>query len=239
MVTNQPRRATRIGSRTLVRRSSGEQAALYIRQLIFDGALRPGQRVPQDDIAAALGVSRIPLREALIALEREGWVTIEIHRGAFVNALSPETVQDHFELFGIIYGFAIHRAMERSGDTWIQHMVELQADLAAATDPTKAVELIFGIYRAIVDGARSPRLRVILRAISTLVPGDFFEEVPTAIEVERKSLAAMVRALKRHDADKAADEYARMLRQVSREVTELFRERGLFEKPMDAGDIEE
>jgi DNA-binding GntR family transcriptional regulator len=64
------------------RLSSGDQAALYIRRLIFDGDLRPGTRVPQDEIAQTLGVSRIPVREALIALEREGWVTIELHRGA-------------------------------------------------------------------------------------------------------------------------------------------------------------
>src|SRR5580658_5398219 len=48
----------------LVCESSGNQAAAYIRTLIFNGDLRPGQRVPQDDIAVALGVSRIPLREA-------------------------------------------------------------------------------------------------------------------------------------------------------------------------------
>ncbi|HET6663353.1 MAG TPA: GntR family transcriptional regulator, partial [Acidimicrobiales bacterium] len=54
----------------LVRMSSGDQAALYIRRLMFDGDLRPGTRVPQDEIAQALGVSRIPVREALIALER-------------------------------------------------------------------------------------------------------------------------------------------------------------------------
>ena len=53
------------------RRSSGDQAALYIRRLIFDGQLRPGGRVPQDEVAKSLGISRIPVREALIALEAE------------------------------------------------------------------------------------------------------------------------------------------------------------------------
>ena len=63
-------------------------------------------RVPQDAIAQDLGVSRIPVREALIVLEREGWVTNEMHRGAFINALDEPTVHDHYELFGLIYGFA-------------------------------------------------------------------------------------------------------------------------------------
>ena len=86
------------------RLTSGEQAALYIRRLVFDGDLKPGDRVPQDVVAAALGMSRIPVREALIALEREGWVTIETHRGAFVNGFDRQAVRDHYALFALIYG---------------------------------------------------------------------------------------------------------------------------------------
>ena len=97
-----------------VRTSSGDQVALYIRWLIFDGVLPPGTRVPQDEIAQQLGVSRIPVREALIALEREGWVTIQLHRGAFINALNEDDVRDHYELYGRVYGFAARRAIDRS-----------------------------------------------------------------------------------------------------------------------------
>jgi len=81
----------------LARRSSGDHAATYIKRLIFDQHLRPGDRVPQDDVAQALGISRIPVREALIALEREGWITIEMHRGAFVNDLDEQAVRDHYD----------------------------------------------------------------------------------------------------------------------------------------------
>ncbi len=56
----------------IVRTPSGEYIASHIRRLIFEGELRPGMRVPQDAIAQDLGVSRIPVREALIVLEREG-----------------------------------------------------------------------------------------------------------------------------------------------------------------------
>jgi DNA-binding GntR family transcriptional regulator len=221
----------------LVRQSSGDQAAHYIRTLIFNGDLRPGQRVPQDDIAVALGVSRIPLREALIALEREGWVTIEIHRGAFVNAMDVKTVEDHFELFGLIYGFAMHRAFERSGEEFVAQMETLQAELTATKDPVEAAELIFSMYRTIIDGARSPRVRVVLRAISTLIPGDFFETVPDAIEIERKSLAAVVRALRQGNVDRASDEYTKMLHRVAKVVIREFRQRGLFLRPDEVAKV--
>src|SRR5271166_4941796 len=100
----------------LVRTSSAEHIALHIRSLIFEGELLPGTRVPQDAIAEDLGVSRIPIREALIALEREGWVTIEMHRGAFINALDKQSIRDHYELLGLIYGFAAKRALARADE---------------------------------------------------------------------------------------------------------------------------
>src|ERR1700684_2786929 len=116
----------------LVRTPSGEHIASHVRSLIFEGELRPGMRVPQDAIAQDLGVSRIPVREALIVLEREGWVTNEMHRGAFINALDEPTVHDHYELFGLIYGFAAKRAASRRSAELPDHLAELQITFANA-----------------------------------------------------------------------------------------------------------
>src|ERR1700737_2862560 len=127
----------------MIRRSSGEHAALYIRRLIFDGELRPGARVPQDEIAQTLGISRIPVREALIALEREGWVTIELHRGAFINALDEGTVRDTCELFGVTYGFAARRALARGAAEMLPRLKEIQAGLDATDDPNEFTQLAF------------------------------------------------------------------------------------------------
>ncbi|MFM6944772.1 MAG: GntR family transcriptional regulator, partial [Bacteroidota bacterium] len=58
-------------------------------------------------------MSRIPVREAIIALESEGWLRVEPHRGAFVNALDDRVVLDHYALYGRYFGFAAQRAIER------------------------------------------------------------------------------------------------------------------------------
>src|ERR1019366_2682230 len=116
----------------IVRTSSGEQIASHIRWLIFDGSLRPGMRVPQDAIARNLGVSRIPVREALIVLEREGWVTIEMHRGAFINALDEQAVHDHYELYGLIFGFAAQRALSRRVPDLPERLADIQEEVAKA-----------------------------------------------------------------------------------------------------------
>jgi DNA-binding GntR family transcriptional regulator len=213
----------------IVRTSSAEHIALHIRTLIFDGVLKPGMRIPQDAIAEDLGVSRIPVREALIVLEHEGWVTIEMHRGAFINALDKRAVHDHYELYGLIYGFAAQRALARGGDDLPLVLADIQATFADATDPEDQQQLSIAFHGAIVRAAASPRINVALRAMSALVPGDFFEMVPSAVDVERRGLAAIVRAMQKGDGEKASAEYAKMMRQVGNKVTLLFDERSLFD----------
>src|SRR5947208_6030946 len=146
----------------LERRTSGEQAALYIRKLIFDGHLHAGERVHQDDVARALGISRIPVREALISLEREGWVTIEPNRGAFVTALDEQAVRDHYELYGLIFGFAARRALARRPEGLGDQLVKLAGAINRTDDPEDLQRLVIEFHAAISAAARSPRINVVL-----------------------------------------------------------------------------
>lgn len=216
----------------MVRRSSGEQAALYIRRLIFDGRLRQGDRVPQDDIARTLGVSRIPVREALLSLEREGWVTIKPHRGAFIGSLDEAAVRDHYALYGLVYGFAAKRATERSTPELVDRLAETCKALDEQDDPVVVVRLNREFDRLILETASSPRLRAVLRAMVGIVPGNFFALVPGAIEVERTGSKAILDAIRRRDAAQAAEEYARMLKHQGDLVAELFKARNLFSGPV-------
>ena len=217
------------GDRQIVRTSSGEQIASHIRWLIFDGSLRPGMRVPQDAIARNLGVSRIPVREALIVLEREGWVTNEMHRGAFINALDEQAVHDHYELYGLIFGFAAQRALSRRVAALPDRLAELQAAFSRATTPEEQHRLSIDFHGAILKVASSPRIDVALRSMSALVPGDFFDSVPDSVDVMKRGLAAIVRTMKQGDGEKASAEYVKLMRQVGNKVAQLFAERNLFE----------
>jgi len=85
-------------NRPIARRTVAVEAAEILRQRILTGDLRSGQPIRQEQIAQELGVSRIPLREALKQLEAEGFVTIEPHKGAVVSTLSLAEVEELFEL---------------------------------------------------------------------------------------------------------------------------------------------
>ncbi len=69
-----------------------------LRRRIMAGAIAEGQQLRQEALAADLGVSRIPVREALRQLEAEGFVSIESHRGAVVSKLSLDEIAELFEL---------------------------------------------------------------------------------------------------------------------------------------------
>ena len=142
------------------RRSSGDAAAQYIRTLIFDGHLHPGARVPQDDVAEALGISRIPVREALIALGQQGWVTIAPNRGAFVTAFDERAVRDHYELYGLVYGFAAKKALERSGAVLGEKLSQLARDYSNTSEPAEAQRIALAFHAGVVEAACSPRIDV-------------------------------------------------------------------------------
>jgi DNA-binding GntR family transcriptional regulator len=228
-ILSAPQEGAALPGGNLARMSSGEQVRLYVRRLIFDGVLRQGQRVPQDAIAQALGVSRIPVREALIALEREGWTTIIPHRGAFVNALDEPSIRDHYELYGLFYGFGVRRAVERKGPGLAEPLRAIQERIVAAEDPDSLHALTLDFHRTVIEAAQSPRLRTMLRQMTDIVPGNFFALVPGADEVEREGVAAIVAAIERGYPELAEREYATMLRRQGDLVVELFQSRGMFE----------
>jgi DNA-binding GntR family transcriptional regulator len=225
-------RSTRIpaSSGAVIRKGSGEQAAAYIRQLIFDGQLSEGMRLPQDDVAKAVGVSRIPIREAIIALEREGWVTTELHRGAIVSAFDEQIILDHYELFGLIYGLAARRAAQRQDPEIIDRLASLAQEVRTTDDLKRIGEIAVAFHSTVVDAARSPRITVVLRAMTALVPGPFFVLVPDAVDAERKGLRAIVRAVREGNGDTAAREYSKMLGKQAELVVDLFHQRQLAQE---------
>jgi DNA-binding GntR family transcriptional regulator len=210
-------------------RTGAERAELEIRRLIFTGALSAGDRIPQDEIARSLGISRIPLREALIALEREGWTTIEPYRGAFVNALDERAVRDHYALYGITYGFAVERALDRSEPVALAERLErIRREAAATDDLDRFEERTIAFHAAIVSEARSERIKVVLRAMPGLVPGNFFAAVPGSVEAERAGFASIVAAVAASDATAARGAYATMMRVQGDLAVEALRTLGLF-----------
>jgi DNA-binding GntR family transcriptional regulator len=87
-----------------------------LRRRIMAGVLPEGQQLRQEALAADLGVSRIPVREALRQLEAEGFVAIQSHRGAVVSKLSLDEIIELFELRMRLEGWLLALAIPEMGD---------------------------------------------------------------------------------------------------------------------------
>jgi DNA-binding GntR family transcriptional regulator len=85
-------------TRKIVRTTTVELVTKAIRQRILSGELAPGEPLRQEALADELGVSRVPIREAITRLTSEGLLTKEPHKGAYVAELSIEEVQETFEI---------------------------------------------------------------------------------------------------------------------------------------------
>ena len=166
---------------------------------------------------------------ALIALEREGWVTIELYRGAFVNALDEHAVRDHYDMLGVVYGFAVRQATLHRDDASDTALVAIEEQLRRATTAGTLYPLAVSFHATIVATARSPRIRALLRAMPPLVPGDFFELVGDAIDGQRDALLAIGSAIRAGDRDGASRRYVDMTARNTQLVVDVFRTRGLFE----------
>jgi len=152
---------------------NGDTVAGQIVRMILDGRLRAGDRIDRNAIAALEGVSRAPVQEALIQLEREGLVTTRYHRGAFVEALDAEAIRDHYSVWALLNGEAAARAAAVADP-------ELTADLGAVLeamegcdDPDEFDALGFEFRRLINARTAGPRLRATLRGFLNLMPETF------------------------------------------------------------------
>jgi DNA-binding GntR family transcriptional regulator len=209
----------------LARRNVGEAVADHIRQLVFDGELRDGQRVPQKEIALALGVSSIPVREALVALEREGVVSIHAGRGAFVNGVDPDVAREQFYVFGRIYGLAARRAAERAHVDWIAQLAGLAEQIQDGSDETEVLAMSIEFQKLIVDAGGSKRLYALFRPLAQMVPGNFYVAIPGSLARTRRGVAQIVAAMRAGKPERAELACWEMMDDIGELVARLLRRR--------------
>ena len=131
-----------------------------LRTAIRQGVLAPGERLAQADLADQLGVSRIPLRDALRRLEMEGVVLIDGRRGAWVTRLGPDDISEIYEMRVILETRCIRYAVHGLADEDVERLVELSEGMdrndLSSLDGYTARRLF---YARLYDSARRPRMR--------------------------------------------------------------------------------
>src|SRR2546427_9902876 len=94
-------------------RNASVAATEVIRQAILDGRLEPGRRLKEEELARELGISRTPVREALLILQAEGLVVGTPNRGAIVRAHDSDDLRDLYDLRALLEGHGARLAAAR------------------------------------------------------------------------------------------------------------------------------
>jgi DNA-binding GntR family transcriptional regulator len=114
------------------RKSLGEDVADRLREAILHGELSPGQRLREEELSVRLQVSRGPVRDAFILLEREGLVRASRNRGVSVVELTRNDLQEIFTLRSALEPLAIRLAIQRGDTSDLAQMDASLAEMASA-----------------------------------------------------------------------------------------------------------
>jgi DNA-binding GntR family transcriptional regulator len=152
-----------------LRRASdlADRAAERIRAAILSGDLCPGSRIRQEDLAARLAVSRAPVREALVVLEREGLVQTDRWRGTIVAPLDTELIRDLYEFREGVERHVAERLAERTDMSWdaVEQIVDAGRKATASDDLSvpAAIDLDLRFHTSLYDAVGNRILSDVMR----------------------------------------------------------------------------
>src|SRR5919202_6686418 len=102
----------------------------HLKQAILAGEIQPGERLLETRLAKSLGVSRIPVREAIRKLEREGLIVAFPRRGVYASSLSPRDVDEVYAVRAVLEGLAARLAAEHRTEEQLGRLDTIVAEMA-------------------------------------------------------------------------------------------------------------
>lgn len=195
------------GGQPLVRNASAVATEL-IRQAILDGGLSPGERLKEEELAQRLGISRTPVREALLILQTEGLVEAAPNRGATVRAHDADELDDLYHLRALLEGHAARQAALRATDETVAALwasCDRFADVASKDDVRAIVQENMFFHHAVLEAAGSARLAAMVRKVIELplVYRSYIWYSPRQREISVHYHRQITHALETRDAERA------------------------------------
>ena len=195
------------GQASLAQTASAAAADL-IRQAILDGRVVPGQRLKEEELAQQLGISRTPIREALLVLQTEGLLEATPNRGAAVRSYDHAELEELYDLRAVLESHAARRAASR---VTTEQLEELRAScdrfaLLLAGDDLPALVAENGFFHdTILAAAASDRLKGMVRQVVALplVYKSYIWYSPAQASASHHYHLQLVRALEQRDGERA------------------------------------
>ena len=178
-----------------------------IRGRILDGTLKPGERLVEDRLSAELGVSRVPVREALRGLSAEGLVTLLPRRGATVVEVTPEDVAELVEVRALLEGLNARLAAQRHDPEIVALLEETLAHGNEAARTGTAEELArlnAEFHERLAEASRNSVLSDVMRGLRERTSIAFAINGRTRAREDWQEHAGVLAAVIAGDAELAA-----------------------------------
>jgi DNA-binding GntR family transcriptional regulator len=149
----------------LARQATEDWAVSELRSAILTGTLSPGTRLRQEDLASQMGVSRMPVRQALLALEREGLVRTDRWHGTVVAPIDPDLIRDMYAFRAVVERHVAETLARRSdfASEPIRQVLTAGRKAIASGDLNRAIELDLRFHTMLYDSVGNQVLSSFMR----------------------------------------------------------------------------
>ena len=182
-----------------------------LKEGILSLAIKPREYLVIGDVASHYGISRTPVREALIKLEQEGWVKNDGRRGAQVTIPSVQTILELIEIQGVLEGYVVRRAVDRMTDEDIERaeaMLDRADQAIAAGHDQQARELGVEFHHFLAEKLGNQRLQKMVEQIEEHVDRVrplIWRHGAAPVKLSAQHHRAILEAIKTKDAHKAEE----------------------------------
>lgn len=176
-----------------------------LRQSLDHGRWASGAPLRQEEIAAELGVSRVPVREALFQLQAEGLLQMVPNKGMYVRTVSPQDLRELFRLRRLIEADILCEAVPLHDPASINRLETVQAALDKARSVADWIAGDREFHEALYAPAQRPESMAIVRRLRHLVDRYYFARLKpsTRAQAWHQEHHALIRAVRRRDAQAA------------------------------------
>jgi DNA-binding GntR family transcriptional regulator len=170
---------------SIPRTSATERVEQYIRQCIYKGALKPRERLIEEDLAKQLKCSRGPVREALLRLERDGLIVTVPRRGTFIRDISTESIEVIFSIRGKLEALCVRYLRQQltpQREQTLRKALKAMKSAAMQGDEEAFLQADLALHRTIwklsnrgqlyrtLNTIMNPFIFMVARAFSTRMP---------------------------------------------------------------------
>jgi len=186
-------------------RSASSAVVQLLRHALDSGRWAPGEPLRQEEIAAELGVSRVPVREALFQLQAEGLVEVVPNKGVYVRTLSVAQLQEIFHLRRLLECDVLRDALPRHDRPSVNRLETIQAALDKATRKLDWMAGDREFHEALYAPALRPETLAVIRRLRLQVDRFYYAHLQPAVRTGggHDEHHAMIRSIIRRERDAA------------------------------------